>query len=136
MDSGRLNNYTSAFGGDTSGGGLSSLESGTQTMTITEPTTTSPIEEEVILSSEPTITEPIILTLRPAPHVVWDSSVINNEGLGRKSSKKCCIFKKKKGWDESDTESDSDLSDDGVADDGGRAGRKKNSGKEGGRFHA
>ena len=34
--------------------------------------------------------------------------MIDNEGLGRKSSKRCCIFKKKRDWDESSTDSDSD----------------------------
>ena len=28
--------------------------------------------------------------------------------MGRKSSKRCCIFSKKREWDESSTESDSD----------------------------
>jgi len=48
------------------------------------------------------------LTLRPRPSVTWDESVINNEGMNRKSSKRCCIFHKKKDFGESSSESDED----------------------------
>jgi len=34
--------------------------------------------------------------------------VVDNEGLGRKSSKRCCIFRKQRAFGESSTESDSD----------------------------
>ena len=42
-----------------------------------------------------------------------DNSVVDNEGLGRKSSKRCCIFHKQRAFGESSTESsdDSDFSD-------------------------
>ncbi|ORX89943.1 hypothetical protein K493DRAFT_318311 [Basidiobolus meristosporus CBS 931.73] len=54
--------------------------------------------------------------------VRWDDNVVDNEGLGKKKSKICCIYSKPRAFgesdsDESDTESDSetdsDLSDDG-----------------------
>jgi len=51
---------------------------------------------------------------------MWDENVINNEGLGRKSSKRCCIFHKKKEFGESDTESDSDFEFDANEEDKGR----------------
>lgn len=43
--------------------------------------------------------------------ITWDSSVIDNEHLDKKSSKKCCIFHKKRRFDESDTESEGEDSD-------------------------
>lgn len=44
------------------------------------------------------------------PRVQWQENVIDNEGLGRKKSKVCCIYNKPKGFDESSDESDhSDL---------------------------
>jgi protein phosphatase 1 regulatory subunit 11 len=47
--------------------------------------------------------------------------VVDNEGLGRKSSKRCCIFHKKKAFGESSTESDSDH----ETDKKGKKGEKK-----------
>ncbi|CAJ0960486.1 unnamed protein product, partial [Mesorhabditis belari] len=41
-------------------------------------------------------------------HVRWATDTVDNEGMGKKKSKCCCIYKKPKKWDESDTESDSD----------------------------
>ena len=76
-----------------SGGGTAQLPTATTTMTITQ-------------SDATTIEPPVLrLTLRPPPHVSWDSAVINNEGLGRKSSKRCCIFHKQRAFGESSTES-------------------------------
>jgi protein phosphatase 1 regulatory subunit 11 len=71
-------------------------------MTITQDDTTA-------------IEAPILrLTLRPPPHVSWDEGVINNEGMGRKSSKRCCIFHKQRAFGESSTESsENDSGDDG-----------------------
>ncbi len=45
------------------------------------------------------------LSLRPQANVTWDENVVNNEGLGRKSSKRCCIFHKQRPFGESSTES-------------------------------
>ena len=79
------------------------------TVTITE----SPAEQQ--------ITEDILtLTLRARPSVTWDESVVNNEGLGRKSSKRCCIFHKQRPFGESSTDSsgcDSDSSEDDEGED-------------------
>lgn len=38
-------------------------------------------------------------------HVTWDESVIDNEFMNKKSSKKCCIFRKPKNFDQSSDES-------------------------------
>jgi protein phosphatase 1 regulatory subunit 11 len=41
----------------------------------------------------------------PAPRVHWDDNVVNNEGLNRKKSNKCCIYHRPKAFDESSDES-------------------------------
>ncbi|OMJ13415.1 Type 1 phosphatases regulator YPI1 [Smittium culicis] len=43
------------------------------------------------------------------PKVRWAEDTVDNEHMGKKKSKVCCIFKKQRNWDESDTE-DSDSS--------------------------
>mmetsp|Transcript_18372 Transcript_18372/g.27554 ORF Transcript_18372/g.27554 Transcript_18372/m.27554 type:complete len:197 (-) Transcript_18372:46-636(-) len=48
------------------------------------------------------------LTLRGRPRVTWDENVEDNEGLGRKSSKRCCIFHKERDFGESSTDSSDD----------------------------
>lgn len=50
------------------------------------------------------------------PHVVWSDDVIDNEGMGKKKSKICCIYHKPKSFDESSDESSSDESDSSGAD--------------------
>ena len=40
----------------------------------------------------------------PSRRVKWTEDTIDNENLGRKKSKKCCIFHKKRAWDQSDSE--------------------------------
>ncbi|KAA1087805.1 Type 1 phosphatases regulator ypi1 [Puccinia graminis f. sp. tritici] len=45
------------------------------------------------------------------PRVQWQENVIDNEGLGRKKSKVCCIYNKPKAFDESSDESDHSDSD-------------------------
>eukprot|EP01031_Cornospumella_fuschlensis_P030214 gene30214-36506_t len=43
-------------------------------------------------------------------HVRWAEGTINNEHMGKKSSKRCCIYHKSKKFAESDSdESDSDV---------------------------
>ena len=52
-------------------------------------------------------------------YILRDEGVIDNEGLGRKSSKRCCIFHKQRAFGESSTDSsdyDSSGSDDGKGD--------------------
>jgi protein phosphatase 1 regulatory subunit 11 len=67
------------------------------------------------------------LTLRNRPSVRWDEDVVDNEGMGRKSSKRCCIFHKQRPFGESSTDS-SDYESDAGGDDGDkkpRASKKK-----------
>ena len=51
-------------------------------------------------------------------HIQWDSSVVDNEGMGKKSSKVCCIYHKphEPGDSDSDTSSSSDSDSDGEVD--------------------
>ncbi|KAH9957112.1 phosphatase inhibitor-domain-containing protein [Russula dissimulans] len=60
---------------------------------------------------------------RARPHVVWDEDVVDNEGLGRKKSKICCIYHRPRRFDESSDEdssgTESGSSDDDDNDDGG-----------------
>ncbi|KUI67128.1 Type 1 phosphatases regulator ypi-1 [Cytospora mali] len=64
--------------------------------------------------TEPEIqTQTPILRLRGAPRnrgprVQWAEGVVDNEGMGKKKSKVCCIYHRPKGVDESSDESSSD----------------------------
>lgn len=49
---------------------------------------------------------------------IRDEEVVDNEGLGRKSSKRCCIFHKQRAFGESSTDS-SDVDSDGSSSSGG-----------------
>ncbi|KAK4049262.1 Type 1 phosphatases regulator ypi1 [Microbotryomycetes sp. JL201] len=51
----------------------------------------------------------------PDQRVRWEQDVVDNEGLGRKKSKICCIYHKPKAFDESSDESSSDGDDDSDA---------------------
>ena len=83
--------------------------SATATMTMTE----------VPIDLSNTTGEVLRLTLRARPTVRWDENVEDNEGMGRKSSKRCCIFHKQREFGESSTDSSADEnenSDDGNSD--------------------
>ena len=51
-------------------------------------------------------TEPptLVLRLQPAPKITWTEETVDNEHLGRKSSKRCCIFHKVRKFAESDSD--------------------------------
>ena len=66
------------------------------------------------------------LTLAARPSVRWDESVLDNEGMGRKSSKRCCIFHKQRSFGESSTDSS-----DGDSDHSESSGATSGSGDEG-----
>ena len=70
------------------------------TVTMTDTEEFQPDQQEVLR-----------LTLAARPTVRWDESVLNNEGLGRKSSKRCCIFHKQRSFGESSTDSSDNDSD-------------------------
>jgi len=86
---------------ETQNGGSATENPNTATVTLTE-TAQAQQSQEVLT-----------LTLRARPTVTWDESVVDNEGMGRKSSKRCCIFHKQRAFGESSTDSsdyDSDRS--------------------------
>jgi len=53
--------------------------------------------------------------------IQWAEDVVDNEGMGKKTSKVCCIYHAPKGIDESSDESSSDSSSDSDSGDGGAA---------------
>ncbi|ETV68582.1 hypothetical protein H257_15559 [Aphanomyces astaci] len=56
--------------------------------------------------------EVYVLRLDPRPHVRFDeATAIDNEFFGRKKSKRCCIFHKKREFGESSSESEPDSDD-------------------------
>lgn len=75
--------------------------SATATLTTTETSNNSQAEEV------------LRLTLRGRNNVTWDESVVDNEGMGRKSSKRCCIFHKQRPFGESSTDSSDEEEGDG-----------------------
>jgi len=87
----------------------------TSTMTITNNDVDSGIDEAVLR-----------LTLQSRPTVTWDDTVQDNEGMGRKSSKRCCIFHKQRMFGESSTDS-SDDSDDSSSSSNNEGTKKKKS---------
>ncbi|KAL4785065.1 phosphatase inhibitor-domain-containing protein [Aspergillus varians] len=52
----------------------------------------------------------------PARHIRWSDDVIDNEGMGKKSSKVCCIYHKTRPVGESSSESESSDSDSSDSD--------------------
>nr|POF10136.1 type 1 phosphatases regulator ypi1 [Quercus suber] len=89
----------------------------------------------------PADTPSATLRLRAEPqensHVRWATDVVDNEGMGKKSSKVCCIYHKPKEPGDSDSDSDSSSSEDGSESEpdlsraqkagGGRGGRRARS---------
>ena len=68
---------------------------------------TAPASATITITEEqPLQTDEVLqLTLHARPNVRWDESVVDNEGMGRKSSKRCCIFHKQRSFGESSTDS-------------------------------
>ena len=91
------------------GGGARAVQPGaaTTTMTMTE----IPAERDT------TGGEILRLTLRARPTVRWDENVEDNEGMGRKSSKRCCIFHKQREFGESSSDSSVDENNDSDGND-------------------
>ncbi|KAF2704792.1 hypothetical protein K504DRAFT_484943 [Pleomassaria siparia CBS 279.74] len=83
--------------------------SNTRTIEVVEP-------QPVLRLSAPSGT----LRLRPEPteerHIQWAEDVVDNEGMGKKSSKVCCIYHKPRVVGESSDESSSDSSSDSESD--------------------
>merc|ERR1711982_7648 len=86
-------NAHSAASGDASG-----LANGTVTATV--------VMTQNSDQQQPDSAPVLRLQLRRQGNVTFHNSVVDNEGMGRKSSKRCCIFHKQKAFGESSTESD------------------------------
>ena len=66
-------------------------------------------ENEEINESNESKEKIVILRLKEKPSVKWTEATLDNENMGKKSSKRCCIYHKNKKFAESDSdESDSD----------------------------
>ncbi|BEI93339.1 uncharacterized protein CcaverHIS019_0509670 [Cutaneotrichosporon cavernicola] len=106
---------------------------GSRTMTITPTTDTDagPSTVSPPPSGSETPSSVGVLRLRGAPgrrqRVVWTSDTVDNEGMGKKKSKICCIYHKPRAFDESSSESDScDSDNDSCCGDGqGSGGRQQ-----------
>lgn len=62
----------------------------------------------------------VTLRLRAPRRVRFDESAVDNEHLGRKKSKSCCVYHRRRAFDESSDESDFECGD--CAPEGGSAG--------------
>ena len=69
------------------------------------------IQAEVVAQPEPAQT--LVLQLRERPQITWAEDTIDNEHMGKKSSKRCCIFHKVKKFAESDSDETSEEEGDG-----------------------
>ncbi|CAL2038069.1 unnamed protein product [Caenorhabditis brenneri] len=74
----------------------------TTTETVTAP---APTQEENLVLHLSAPTQPSTSERR---HVVWATETVDNEGMGKKKSKCCCIYKKPKNWQDESSDSDSD----------------------------
>jgi len=112
---------------------------------------TQTITPEDTASSRSVSPDPLVLRLRGAHdttstepstrrRIQWAEDVVDNEGLGRKSSKVCCIYHKTRQFGESSSEEDSSSDDSGGGSDspddggarlsGGQAGKRQGRGHE------
>ncbi|PKA54555.1 hypothetical protein AXF42_Ash000390 [Apostasia shenzhenica] len=74
------------------------------------------LEETPSSSFQQQTTQTLVLRLkRPKKKVTWKEGTVDNEKLGRKSSKKCCIYHKQKPFDEDDSDEEDCHGSDGGA---------------------
>lgn len=74
-----------------------------KTVTVAEEATTSPTQQRLVLKLKKPKTD---------KKVQWDESAVDNEFMGKKTSKCCCIYSKPRIFGESSSDSDSDNNDD------------------------
>lgn len=74
-----------------------------KTVTVAEEATTSPTQQRLVLK----LKKP-----KADKKVQWDESTVDNEFMGKKTSKCCCIYSKPRIFGESSSDSDSDNDDD------------------------
>ncbi|KAJ3368646.1 Type 1 phosphatases regulator ypi1 [Allomyces arbusculus] len=109
---------STALGGDGNDGPREGTPThGSRTMVIEQVASAEappPAADEEPAQEDPAVVGHIDLRGGPlfVGHVTWDESVVDNEGLGRKKSKICCIYRKARDWDESDSDSSDFSSDD------------------------
>ncbi|KAK2573665.1 E3 ubiquitin-protein ligase PPP1R11 [Acropora cervicornis] len=87
-----------------------------KTVTVAEEATTSPTQQRLVLKLKKPKTD---------KKVQWDESAVDNEFMGKKTSKCCCIYSKPRIFGESSSDSDSDDDDDGCAHNAYCTGHKK-----------
>lgn len=89
-----------------------------KTVTVAEEATTSPTQQRLVLKLKKPKTD---------KKVQWDESAVDNEFMGKKTSKCCCIYSKPRifGESSSDSDSDNDDDDDGCAHNAYCTGHKK-----------
>lgn len=87
-----------------------------KTVTVAEEATTSPTQQRLVLKLKKSKTD---------KKVQWDESAVDNEFMGKKTSKCCCIYSKPRIFGESSSDSDSDNDDDGCAHNAYCTGHKK-----------
>ncbi|KAI9819428.1 MAG: Type 1 phosphatases regulator ypi1 [Thelocarpon impressellum] len=90
-----------------------SATTGSRTLTETTPSTSSDTDPPGGRSPDGTLRLRGAHTrgAEPGRRIRWDESVVDNEGLGRKKSKACCIYHAPRAVGESSAEDDSSSSD-------------------------
>ncbi|XP_072888601.1 E3 ubiquitin-protein ligase PPP1R11 [Hemitrygon akajei] len=87
------------------------MERGAERSAMAEAAGTSATVTETVDGSQPADTENRSITLRLRKRktnkkVEWSSDTVDNEHLGRRSSKCCCIYEKPRAFGESSSESE------------------------------
>lgn len=90
------------------GGSAATPASATATQTATATDDSSGNTTNTGVSDHPPV---LRLTLRAPARVRWEEGIVDNEGMGRKSSKRCCIFHKQRDFGESSSDSSEDEED-------------------------
>ena len=71
-------------------------------------TSTTTVTVEASAAAPAPAVRHLTLKLRPRRRVRWEDGTVDNEELGRKKSKCCCQFHRKRAFDESSDESGDD----------------------------
>jgi len=83
---------------------MSGIATRTTTQSAGSTTTTTEVVRETPLATSTTIR----LQKKKKKKVNWRQDTVDNEGLGRKSSKCCCVYKKPHEFGESSSDSEQD----------------------------
>ncbi|KAJ8612917.1 hypothetical protein CTAYLR_006187 [Chrysophaeum taylorii] len=65
--------------------------------------------ESIETETAPSVAEPqrLVLRLRPRRHITFSADTVDNEHMKKRSSKRCCIYHKRREFGESSSESSS-----------------------------